>query len=111
MRLNKQKFLSMLGLAKRAGAIIAGTDLVTKALPSGKIRSVIYASDASLNTKKRITDKCAYYNVKCICVDASVNELGHAIGRVAPSSVIGITNDNFSKQITTLSGGNVYGKN
>ena len=52
------KFLFMLGLCRKAGKLIIGTDLVTKSLPSKKTYLVIYTCDASGNTEKKITDKC-----------------------------------------------------
>ena len=92
----------MLGLCRRAGAVIIGTDLVTKALPSGKVKLVIYAADSSQNTEKKITDKCRFYGVKCIKAAHSSDELSHAIGKLSSVCVIGITNDNFSNELFSL---------
>lgn len=96
------KFLSMLGLAKRAGALITGTDLVTKALPSGKIKLVIYAENSSQNTEKKITDKCKFYNTRCVKTDYNGEEIAHAIGKLSSVCVIGINDENFSKELLTL---------
>ena len=96
------KVLNMLGLSRRAGAVIIGTDLVTKSLPSGKVRLVIYACDASTNTEKKITDKCRFYNTKCIksAYDGSV--IAHAIGKESTVSVVGVTDENFSQELNHL---------
>ena len=96
------RFLSMLGLAKRAGALIIGTDLVTKALPSGKIRLVIYAGNSSANTEKKITDKCKFYTTKCVKLTYNGDEVAHAIGKLSSVSVIGIADENFSKELISL---------
>ena len=96
------KFLSMLGLAKRAGAVITGTDLVTKALPSQKVKLVMYAENASANTEKKITDKCKYYNVACIKTVYTSEELAGAIGKLSLVSALGITDENFSKGLSSL---------
>ncbi len=93
------KFLSMLGLCRRAGAVIIGTDLVTKALPSGKIKLVMYAEDASANTEKKITDKCRFYNTKCIKLTYGGDEIAHAIGKASTVSVVGVADENFSKEL------------
>lgn len=93
------KFLLMLGLCRRAGAIIMGTPLVTASLPKGKTRLVIYAPDASANTKKKITDKCAFYGVKCIEATHSSLELSKAIGKESAICVLGITDDSFSHEL------------
>ena len=92
----------MLGLAKRSGSTVIGTDLVTKALPSGKIKLVIYASDSSDNTEKKITDKCKFYGVNCIKTDYYGEEIAHAIGSVGIVCVVGIANDGFSKELISL---------
>ena len=93
------KVLSMLGLSRRAGAIIIGTDLVTKSLPSGKVKLVIYASDASANTEKKITDKCKFYNTKCIKSAYDGSQIAHAIGKQSLVSVVGLTDENFSREL------------
>lgn len=101
--MNTNKFLSMLGLSRRAGKIIIGTPLVTNALPSGKVNVVFYTADASNNTEKRITDKCRFYNVKCIRLDIPSEQIGKMVGMRTGVCVIGVTDDNFSKQLLSLS--------
>lgn len=93
------KVLSMLGLSRRAGAVIIGTDLVTKALPSGKVKLVMYSCDASANTEKKITDKCRFYKAECIKLSYDGSEIAHAIGKQSTVSVVGITDENFSREI------------
>ena len=93
------KVLSMLGLSRRAGAVIIGTDLVTKALPSGKVKLVIYSCDASANTEKKITDKCKFYKTECVRLSYDGGEIAHAIGKQSTVSVVGITDENFSREI------------
>ena len=101
--MNINKFLSMLGLSRRAGQVIIGTPLVTGTLPSGKVKVVFYTADASANTEKRITDKCGFYNVKCIKLDILSDEIGHIVGMKSSVCVVGVTDDNFSKQLISLS--------
>lgn len=96
------KFLSLLGLSRRAGSSIIGTDLVTKALPSGKVKLVIYATDSSNNTEKKITDKCKFYGVECVKSIYTSDELSHAVGKLSSVCVIGISDENFSKELFSL---------
>ena len=96
------KVLSMLGLSRRAGAVIIGTDLVTKSLPSGKVKLVIYSCDASANTEKKITDKCKFYKVKCVKSAFDGGEIAHAIGKQSTVSVVGVTDENFSRELELL---------
>ena len=58
------KFLGMLGLAKRAGKVQTGEDICSKAVKSGVSKLIIVACDASDNTKKSITDSCKFYKTK-----------------------------------------------
>lgn len=96
------KFLSMLGLCRRAGAVIIGTDLVTKALPSGKVKLVMYAENSSANTEKKITDKCKFYDVGCVKLTYSSDEIAHAIGKKSLVTVVGVADESFSKELNLL---------
>ena len=100
--INIKGFLSMLGLSRRAGKVIIGTPLVTSTLPSGKVKVTFYTSDASENTKKRITDKCSFYNTECIMIDIPSNVVGKMVGMKSSVCVVGVTDDNFSKQLKAL---------
>ena len=97
-----KKFLLMLGLCRRAGAMVIGTPMVTESLPKGKIKVVFYASDASANTEKKITDKCRFYKVKCIKTEVSSLELSDAIGKNGAVCALGILDENFSRELTKL---------
>ena len=54
---------NMLGLAKRAGFIVSGSDMVLAAIRRRRAHLVIVSQDAADNTKKCFRDKCAYYQV------------------------------------------------
>ena len=49
-----EKIFGMLGLARRAGKLIYGSDAAVNAVRSGKAKAVILAADASDRTKKLI---------------------------------------------------------
>lgn len=71
---------SRLGLAKAAGKVKAGTDFTVEAIRSKEAKLVFLASDASLNTKKRVLDKAAFYEVQVLEV-FDTETLSRAIGR------------------------------
>ena len=75
-----QKALSLLGMAKRAGAVASGVEGVRSLCRSGKARLVLSAEDSSENSAKRIADCCAFYGVRHMSLSCSMAELGHAIG-------------------------------
>ena len=91
------KFLGMLGLAKRAGKVITGEDLCSKAVKKGASRLIIIACDASDNKKKSITDSCKFYNVRYIEA-ADKAELGRYTGADS-RAVVSVNDDNFAKAI------------
>ena len=80
-----------IGLCKAAGGIIAGSDLVLKAVRGGKAVCVLIAKDASPRTLKQITDKCTFYNIKYGVTEEDSYELGRMIGKSAPCVVLGLT--------------------
>lgn len=97
-----KKFLLMLGLCKKAGALIIGTPLVTDSLPKGKVKAVLLASDASANTEKRVTDKCTFYKTTLIKASLSSVGIADAIGKSGAVCTLGITDENFSSQLIKL---------
>jgi len=80
-----------IGLCKAAGGVIAGSDLVLKAVRSGKAVCVLIAKDASPRTAKQITDKCTFYNIKHGIVEEDSFDLGKMIGKSAPCAVLALT--------------------
>ncbi len=86
----------VVGLARRAGALVHGTNNVLEAVRSKKALLVLIASDVSDNTKKNITDKAAFYSVKTEMLDITVEELGRIIGK-GGTAAVALTDDNFVK--------------
>ena len=59
----KNKLMSMLGFAKKAGKLSSGEGITLENIKRDKALVVILANDASQNTAKRITDKSNYINI------------------------------------------------
>ena len=95
---NKIKFDRLLGLARKAGRTIIGTELVMKALASKQeVFMVLAPETASDNTKKRISDRCHYYHKKLYIIPHSPSELSHLLGKTSAVCCIGITDQNFAE--------------
>lgn len=108
MLLNKQA-IAMLGLCARARQLVSG-ETVVDAIRKQQAHLVLYANDASENTKKRITDKARFYGVEAIEVENS-QLLSNAIGKSGRVSVA-IVNEGFAKNIKEKLGvGDEDGKN
>ncbi len=99
------KTLQLLSLIKKANKLITGEEFVTDAIRKQKVFLVFLASDAGVNTSKKIHDKTKFYNVPLIDTYTSV-ELSNAIGK--KRMVIGITDLGFATSIEK--GCDSYGK-
>ncbi|WP_339063242.1 YlxQ family RNA-binding protein [Tepidibacillus marianensis] len=94
------KVLSFIGLAARARKTITGEELVVKAIQDQRVHFVLLSTDASENMKKKITNKCEYYEIPYRIL-YSRDQLGLAIGKDS-RVVIGITDFGFSKRLQEL---------
>ena len=97
------KLLGMLGLAARARKIVAGTEIVTEKIKSGKaVELVIIASDVSQNTHKKIVNCCDYYKKQYVVSGFTQDELSHAVGKQCLTSSVAIIDRNFAFAIKNL---------
>jgi ribosomal protein L7Ae-like RNA K-turn-binding protein len=96
----KNRWMSLLGLANRARKVISGEELVIKEIRSKKAKVVILAGDASENTRKKITDKCSHYGVPIYQVEDR-GVLGRAIGKEARVTVA-VLDAGFAAKISML---------
>jgi ribosomal protein L7Ae-like RNA K-turn-binding protein len=98
--MNQNQWMSLLGLANRARKIISGEELTVKQIQSGTARLILLSADASVNTTKKITDKCNSYEVPYKIVE-NRHLLGQAIGKEA-RVVVAVLDDGFAKKMVTL---------
>ncbi|MDY6430182.1 MAG: ribosomal L7Ae/L30e/S12e/Gadd45 family protein [Bacilli bacterium] len=85
--------LNFLGLLNRGGLTLVGDTLDKK---FSKVKLLILAKDASVNTKKSLIDKANYYNVKFVYID-SAEELGYSLG-FNKLSAVGIIDGKAAKR-------------
>ena len=89
---DNKRLLSMLGIAKKSGRIIIGAPMIIEHIQKKKIISpdeflVLEASDTSDNTHKKLSDKCTYYNIRHVRINATCCELGASLGKGAIAAV------------------------
>lgn len=89
------KVYGLIGLAKRARKVVGGESVIA-AIQNKQAKIVIISEDASENTKKKVCDKCQYYNITFCFVDDIL--LNQAIGEFN-KKVIAITDEGMSKKI------------
>ena len=84
--------LGAIGLCRKAGKLIIGTDAVGVSLREKKKPcGVLVAADVSENTAKRLADKCATYETPLVTIPASGGELAAAIGKSAKTAAVAVT--------------------
>ena len=96
---DEKKLLSALGLCARARNTVAGVPMICDALRSGgknAPRVVFEASDTSDNTHKKISDKCEYYKVRLVRLNADGEELAKAIGKSSFIAAVAVTDPQLS---------------
>jgi len=92
-----------LGLAKKAGAITAGTELVIDSIRKKKAVHVFICSDASVGTVKKLCDKAAFYQIPVTKLELTMSELAKCVGLLRPTAAVSLTNKNFLKLFITES--------
>ena len=96
---NLKQLLFSVGLARKAGKLVSGTDSVCDEIRKNKIFLVLCSQDVSDNTRKKISDCCTYYKAKLHFCGVSKEALGKAIGKPF-SACVGITDKNLSELIS-----------
>lgn len=100
--MSEDKIANLLGLAKRASALITGNDACMQAIRSGagKARLAIVAKDTGGNAMKKYHDKCKSFGVPLIEM-FDKERLGRAVGKEHGAIVV-ITDKGFAGRILQL---------
>ena len=91
----RDKVLSLISLATKAGRCASGEFMTEGQTKSGRASLVVVAEDASDNTKKKFRDMCKFYKVPMIVYG---DTLGHAMGKEFRAS-LAILDEGFAKGI------------
>ncbi len=98
----QNKLQGMIGLAKRAGKVVAGTPMVCEAVRKGKAQIVLIASDATENANKKVKNCCTHYQIPFESTSFTTDLLAHIIGKSGVIAAIAITDASFADAIRTL---------
>ncbi len=98
MEKKRDRVLSALSLAAKAGQIKSGEFQTETAIKDGSARLVLLATDASENTKKKFRDACAFGRVPLVEY-ADREALGHCIGRDFRATAA-VTDASFAKMLS-----------
>ncbi len=97
---NKQKVLNLLGLARRAGKITTGSELVLNEVRNNKAHLVFVANDSGKDIQKRMADKCTSFHVVLDKESFTQTELSIAIGQ--KRTVLAVCDIGFAKKMRSL---------
>ena len=95
--MSRNKVLSLVGIATKAGKIASGEFSTEKAVKCKKAYVVIVAADASENTKKKFQNMCIYYKTPCYFF-GDKTELGRAIGKEFRAS-LAVLDENLGRAV------------
>jgi ribosomal protein L7Ae-like RNA K-turn-binding protein len=91
---------AVLGLAAKAGKVVAGTAGVEAAIKRKQVVIVICAIDLSPKTIKNLRYRCEQNAIRFVCY-GSREELGHCTGRPG-RGIFGVTSAEFAKALGSL---------
>lgn len=97
---NKDKILNIIGLSTRARLTSMGTDIVINSMQKKVAKIVFIANDASLETIKKVQDKCNYYQITYSTL-FNTDELNNACGK-NNIKVISINDKGFYESVKAL---------
>lgn len=97
--MDENRFLSALGLCRRAGKLTIGADAVCDAVRRGRTELVILASDAAENTKKKVSNCAAYYKKRLYVAKTGKDTLGSRLGREGAVSCAAVCDESFRGMI------------
>lgn len=70
-----------IGLCRAAGGVVIGTDSVLTEIRRGRAKFILIAADASERTKKQLSDKCTFYEVKYYTAEFDSAAMARLLGK------------------------------
>lgn len=99
------RFLRLLGLAKRGGKTVAGAPLIFAAMHKGRPPAlVIAAADASEGSAKKIGTQCEYYRVPLLRSPYPREVLSHAVGEGGLVAAVAVCDPGLAEELIKSSG-------
>ena len=89
--------LRALGLCRRAGALICGAPMIIESLRSKNPPFIVIESgDTSEGTHKKLSDKCSFYRIERVRLDALGDELARAVGKTGSLAAVAVTDESLA---------------
>ena len=97
----KNRVLSLLGIARRAGRLSLGHDAVDEALKKREAKLILLARDVSARTAAHAQKAAEQAGTPWLTLADGMEEIGMALGKKA--GVIAVNDQGFAKRLTELS--------
>lgn len=95
------KFLSLLGMARRAGKLSLGHDAAKAAVNFSKARLILLSADASQRLKEEFLNRAtSAENLQVLPLSYTMIEIGMAIGSKA--GVLTVDDEGFAQRLSQL---------
>ena len=94
------RLLHALGICAKARRLVIGAAMICEAL-RGKNKPflVVAASDNAANTQKKLSDKCAFYNVPLVETELDGETIGAAVGKHTKVAAVAITDEQLCRLV------------
>lgn len=93
--------LRALGICAKARGLVCGTPMICEALAGKRApRLVVCAQDNSVGTAKRLHDKCRFYGVRAVEIEANGEQLAQAVGKTGRLAAVAITDENLCRLVS-----------
>ncbi|MGN0444549.1 MAG: L7Ae/L30e/S12e/Gadd45 family ribosomal protein [Acutalibacteraceae bacterium] len=96
------KFLSLLGIAKKAGKLCSGHDAVKEAVRGDKAKLVIFTGDSSERLREEFRKMQENKEIKTIYTEYTMTDIYRATSGKA--AVMCVTESGFAQRLTELFG-------
>lgn len=97
---NFDKIKNYLGISKRANKVVLGEDFIIDSMRKNKLKFLFIASDIGDSTKKKILNKCEFFNIEYSQI-FSREDLSNAVGK-ENRVMVGIVDEGIVKAIKKL---------
>ncbi len=96
----EQSFLSMLGIARRAGKLVFGCDAVIEQVGKRQASLLILSCDLSERSRRRVLDVAEPYGVPCLSPPFAMAQFQHAIGRC--TGILAVCDRGFANRLLSF---------
>ena len=95
-----EKLSGFLGLARKAGKLVFGFDMVVESIQKGTAKAVLLSSDCAERTARNIKRIAEENGAEVLILPLTMDEIGYAVAKRV--GVISVCDIGFSKKIKEL---------